>query len=70
MEIKRPVDTDIWNNQNLDDNILMEFENLKKELKSILKRRKRQCLDQEQSWSRNWRNTSSTWKNGIMRKRL
>ena len=49
MEIRRPVDTEICNNQNLDDNILMEFENLKKELKSILKRRKRQCLDQEQS---------------------
>lgn len=67
------LDTEICNNQNLDDDILMEFESLKKELTEIYSiRENRQCSDQEPGESkmaRNRRSTSSIWKNRIMRKR-
>ena len=67
------LDTEICNKQNLDDDILMEFENLNKELTEIYSiREKRQYSDQEPGGSkmaRSRRSTSSIWKNRIMRKR-
>ena len=66
------LDKEICNNQNLDDDILTEYENLKKELSEIYHTKGKEAMFRSKiRWiQKNQRNTFLTWKNGIMRKRL